>query len=95
MKSRTHAEFACYVRNLTPRAVKLSIPIGALEAAPKMDDEAYKRLRERNRQTVTQKPTHTASMRKAATSIDVAPAAPQPLSPKPTQWDSDHGEVEG
>ncbi len=95
MKSRTHAEFACYVRNLTPRAVKLSIPIGALEAAPKMDDEAYKRLRERNRQTVTQKPTNAAPMRKAATNISAAPAAPQSLSPKPTQWDSDHGEVEG
>ena len=51
-KGDVHTEFACHVRNLTPHAIKLSIPFLALENAPKMDVAAHERLRERNRRIV-------------------------------------------
>ncbi len=52
---RKHArasEFACFIRNETPNAVRLTIPFGAIEEAPAMDAAANKRLRENNRRRV-------------------------------------------
>ena len=34
-------EFACMVRNVTPQAVRLSVPFGVMERLPKMNDEQY------------------------------------------------------
>ena len=36
--------FAVYIRNQTPEAVPLSLPLGTLEALPKMTDAEYKEL---------------------------------------------------
>jgi hypothetical protein len=46
---RSHSEFACYVRNLTPRAIKLSIPFGLLEREPTMSEAEYHYIRANNR----------------------------------------------
>lgn len=46
---REYTEFAAYVRNVTPQAIKLTIPYGTLENEPRMSDAAYAALRERNR----------------------------------------------
>lgn len=43
-------EFACYVRNYTANAVRLEIPLGALERAEKMTPEQQAQLIARNRQ---------------------------------------------
>jgi Type IV secretion-system coupling protein DNA-binding domain len=43
-------DFACYVRNYTANAVRLTIPFGALEAAAKMTAEDHSRLIAVNRQ---------------------------------------------
>lgn len=52
MRSRPpeSAEWACYVSNLTPHAVKLTVPFLALEKEPRMSDADHHRLRERNRE---------------------------------------------
>ena len=42
-------DFACYVRNFTPSAVRLTVPFGSLEAAPKMTREAHRKLIAQNR----------------------------------------------
>jgi hypothetical protein len=47
---RRYTEIATYVRNYTPQAVKLTIPYGILEGRPRMSDEAYAALRQRNRE---------------------------------------------
>jgi hypothetical protein len=50
MSKRTRStEFACYVRNYTANAVRLTIPFGALEAAPTMSREEHAQLIDRNR----------------------------------------------
>jgi len=48
-KREKSTEFAAYVRNETPTAVRLEVPFGTMEAAPRMSNEAYRRLIQRNR----------------------------------------------
>jgi hypothetical protein len=50
MKShdRSHAEWAAYVANLTDRAVKISVPFGAIEKLPRMDMAMHSALRAAN-----------------------------------------------
>ena len=47
-----YAEFAAYVRNVTPRAIRVTMPFGTLERAPMMDAEAHARVRATNRKCV-------------------------------------------
>jgi len=51
-RERQDAEFACMVRNVTPRAVRLSVPFGVMEALPAMNDEQYQELLKLNRARV-------------------------------------------
>jgi hypothetical protein len=49
-KRHDHTEFACFVRNVTPRSIRLSVPFGQLEARPRIspeDQEALLRARAR------------------------------------------------
>jgi hypothetical protein len=48
-KRSRSTEFACHVRNLTDRALKITVPFGALEDAPRMSAGAHDELRDRNR----------------------------------------------
>ena len=48
-QERSHAEWACYIDNLTPRAVKLCVPFGTIEKLPFADDHEHARMRERNK----------------------------------------------
>lgn len=45
--------FACYLRNLTPTAVSLSVPLGAMENEPQMTQEAFAGLLAGNRARVS------------------------------------------
>lgn len=47
------ATFAAYVRNLTPSAVSLSIPLGTLEAQPSMPRHAFARVIAANRARIS------------------------------------------
>ena len=60
-KSGSGTEFSCYVRNLTERALRLEIPFGTLEAAPKMTKEQEEALVARNREryAVSPEPART------------------------------------
>lgn len=49
----SHAEWACYVDNLTPQAIKLTIPFGALEKLPKLSPAEHQALRQANRERFT------------------------------------------
>jgi DNA helicase HerA-like ATPase len=49
-KHSRSTEFASYVRNYTANAVRLTIPFGALESAPKMSAEEHSQLIARNRE---------------------------------------------
>ena len=49
-KRRGRTQFACHVRNQTPRAVAISIPLGAVNALPLLDDDDFERLVAHNRE---------------------------------------------
>lgn len=67
-------EFAVWVKNVTPHAVRLSVPLGFLERQYTLDDEAYDLLIERNREryggTVANEPITAPVME--------VPPSPQP-----------------
>jgi len=55
-KHRTHSEFACFVKSYTPKALSLSIPLGYLEAQPRMTADAHALLVDRNRALYSEPP---------------------------------------
>jgi hypothetical protein len=75
-KIKNATQFACYVRNMTPNALSLTIPFGALEREPTMTDAAYGRLEEENRLRVSVAPSEPPSTEikqpPAATSTDTS-----------------------
>src|SRR5208282_5971410 len=52
-KSAQATEFAAHIRNVTPTAIALTIPFGALEREPTMSEPAYHRLLASNRARVS------------------------------------------
>jgi hypothetical protein len=48
-KHGDRTEFACYVRNKTPTALKLTVPLGVMESRPRLDDDSYTALLELTR----------------------------------------------
>ena len=104
---RSHTEFACHVRtdNLTPSAVKLTIPMGILEKEPRMSDTQHAAMRAANRarygappappipasvQTVTISPKKN-EVKKAEQKVS-APKKDEPprTDTTPTDLDTDH-----
>ena len=55
-KTGDQTEFACLVRNLTPHAISLTVPLSRLSAEPRMTDAAHERLLARNRERVSVPP---------------------------------------
>jgi len=51
-KQEGQTEFACMVRNVTPSAVRMSVPFGVMEGLPAMDDAQYQELLTLNRTRV-------------------------------------------
>jgi hypothetical protein len=48
-KRQDRSEFACFVRNVTARPLRLSVPFGQMEGRPKLENDEYAELIERNR----------------------------------------------
>lgn len=48
-KQRDHTEFACFVRNVTPRPIPLRVPFGQMEERPRQTYEEYEALIAENR----------------------------------------------
>jgi hypothetical protein len=51
--SQRRLHFACHIRNVTPTAVSIPVPLGKLEGQPRLAEKAYERLREWNRSRVS------------------------------------------
>ncbi len=50
MRKRTgETEFACYIRNVTPRAIRVGIPLGAVDDLPTVEAAEFDELLEQNR----------------------------------------------
>jgi hypothetical protein len=48
-KQRKTTSFACYVRNVTPQALSISIPLGSVDRLQKMSDAQFAQLRDASR----------------------------------------------
>ncbi|HKR61249.1 MAG TPA: hypothetical protein VJS64_16120, partial [Pyrinomonadaceae bacterium] len=51
--SQRRLHFACHIRNITPNAVSIPVPVGELENQPTLTEDAYEHLRELNRRRVS------------------------------------------
>jgi hypothetical protein len=51
--SQPRLHFAAHIRGITPNAVSIPIPVGALEAEPRLSKDAYERLLQANRRKVS------------------------------------------
>jgi hypothetical protein len=82
-------EMMCYVSNVTPRAIKLTFPYGAVENAPKLTAEEHLALRQRNRERLSV-PAETAVPRQQAETTDatIEPSAVQPTPPNTKKDDT-------
>ncbi len=95
------SEFALSVRNVTPQALKVTIPFGFLEGQPKLEPHQLATLLEINRQKVGYDPRTEASPEPTPPpevnepQEESAAAEPsEPTSDRPTAPQSDHGAVQ-
>jgi hypothetical protein len=54
--SQPRLHFAAHIRNVTPQAVSIPVPVGVLERQPRLSQSAYERLRDMNRERVSLPP---------------------------------------
>ena len=52
-KSRTSTEFAAFVRNVTPQALRMTVPFGTAEGMDRMPDDAFDGVRAASRQRLS------------------------------------------
>jgi hypothetical protein len=71
-----HTEFACFIRNHTPKAVRLSVPFGVMEDLPKASEEDYQILLGENRERYGEP--------RAEAPVEVVAKVPEPISEIPT-----------
>lgn len=64
--SQPRLHFACHIRNVTPQAVSIPVPVGALEEQPRLSPEAYEKLLASNRERVSLPAKPAASPRTEA-----------------------------
>ena len=76
LSMRKHAvasDFACFIRNVTPQPVALTVPFGQMEGQPRMTDRELENLLTQNRQRVAEARPETAG------SIQETVAAPRSI----------------
>ena len=57
-KRSRRTEFACFIKNKTQRALKVTVPLGAIEKQPTLSNEAYAVLISQNRERYAAVPEH-------------------------------------
>ena len=83
-KGAKSTEFACYVKNMTSAAVKLTVPIGLVENSPRMTKLDHRRIIERSRALVAE-PLARVSENKQEMSPETS--TPNHIDPAlPSRW---------
>jgi hypothetical protein len=87
-------EFAAYVRNVTPDAIRLTVPFGTLEGAPRMSRSSFELLLRCNRERYAANPAlprpsppNLDTARPSATEAAHTPTA-APTTPPDDDWRS-------
>jgi hypothetical protein len=89
--SQPKLHFAAHIRNVTPQAISIPVPVGIMESEPRLSTEAYERLRAANRARVSLPPEIRAvslSTKTDEVTADETEAEPADIDPtKPsTEW---------
>jgi len=74
---RSHTEFALYTKDLTA-AVKVTIPFGVLENAPKMTSDEHREMRQKNRERYGTSSSANVSQESSLSQTHRAPAKEAP-----------------
>jgi len=83
--SQPRLHFAAHIRNVTPGAISMPVPVGGLEAEPRLSGQAYERLRERNRRRVALDRGEEKQGSRSPPDAVITPHAPGPaVTPKPS-----------
>jgi hypothetical protein len=82
-KHEEASEFACFVKNYTPHAVRLTIPFLVVENAPQMSAEEHKALRQRNRERYGTSSSANVSRENSLSQTHKAPAKKVSTTPPP------------
>jgi hypothetical protein len=83
-QERVSGEFACSVRNVTPSAIKITVPFGVMEQLPKTNEEEYQAMIEENRRQYCERvATSAASSEQRKTRPSSAHSAPQATPEEP------------
>jgi len=80
-KERNQTGFAAFVRNVTPQALKLTIPFGTAENLPRMPDESFEILLNASRTRLS--PTRIENLGEKVADETTAPGATQKKGPPP------------
>jgi hypothetical protein len=86
--SQPRLHFACHIRNITPNAVSIPVPVGELERQPRLTEEAYERLRDLNRGRVSIPPrSNSFTLNQKEEPPPSAPHPPPPGDPSAASED--------
>ena len=86
-KRATRTEFACFVKHVTPSAIKLSVPLGRMESMPTIDPLDYETLIARNRERYALPSSEIKdadTVRPEPVVIDIPPDETATEKPEPT-----------
>jgi hypothetical protein len=88
-KQRKSTSFACYVRNVTPQSLSISIPLGTVERLQKMTDAQFAELRDASRAAycipLSEVPAPTPVSRRKVPSRTAPPEPAEPPAKEPTR----------
>ena len=87
--SQPKLHFAAHIRNVTPQAISIPVPVGVLERQPRIGREAYERLRDMNRARVSAAPDipgDNFTMKGDGVSGDGAREGSEDDPTKPREW---------
>lgn len=83
-KTGAATEFACYVRNETPAAVKITVPLGTLERAPTMSESQYAAVLALARRLVSEPDRSEKPVQASPPSLKTPPPMPPPVTTPPS-----------
>lgn len=86
-KQHSQTNFATFVRNVTPQAMKLSIPFGTLENMPRMPNEHFQVLLNASRKRLSPEPVEP-TVQKPTSDVTPTPAPTIPLPDDDEYWQS-------
>ncbi len=79
-KHEASSDFACFIKNALPRAIRVSVPLGAIDAEPAMPDDAYHDLLAGNRTK------YCRHMDEVSLPVELpAPTMPSTVRPEPVK----------